>query len=357
MVSASLVTDLLVRLEEEKDKWINDAIVRFDGEKYAGKPEELKSPEEWLIEIKATEHFLYNQKNLNLKQMEQELKSLDAALLENNYSLKNLAEELDAFEKELAVYESGTNDLDEIQLEKFHFVLDDQFTFDKKDQVVFKERKTSKLLESFQLVESEMLDFYQRQLSNAWLLLTRSMQNITSSAKFDFETTPPLVDVSLKHGRGLDQYIKPGNFEEDFWIVLETLESNNSVVYDYYLNQIRQFQRNTLEEIKQLYDSKSEHKRAADEKMLDLQEKNLQMENRMAELKEQLSRVKPELEQARLRPKQLEDILKEEFVRTVSLWQERLFAEDASDEERWVYHQYCQIILKQAERIIGNEYF
>lgn len=52
----------------------------------------------------------------------------------------------------------------------------------------------------------------------------------------------------------------------------------------------------------------------------------------------------------------LEDMLKEEFVKLVSNWQEKLFAESASDEERWVYHQYCQIILKQAERIIGYEY-
>ncbi|MDF2792102.1 MAG: hypothetical protein K0S80_5204, partial [Neobacillus sp.] len=43
------------------------------------------------------------------------------------------------------------------------------------------------------------------------------------------------------------------------------------------------------------------------------------------------------------------------FVKTVSDWREKLFAENASDEERWAYYQYCQIILKQAGRVIENE--
>ncbi|MEH6991466.1 hypothetical protein V7075_02015 [Neobacillus drentensis] len=356
MVSASLVTDLLRKLEEEKDQWIYDAIERFDGEKYAV-DQELRSPEDQIIEIKVIEHSMCKQKGLNLKRMELELRTLEDTMIENRRSLENLEEELDVLQKELAIYEDGTKGLDGIQLEKFQCVLDDKFTFDKKDQVVFKERKISKLMESYHLVETEMLEFYQRQLSEVWLLLTRSMQNIASTAKFDFETDPPVVDVSLKHGRGLDQYLKPGNFEEDYWIALGTLEWNNKIVYEYYINQIHQFQRNAKEELMQLWDCKKEQKRLADEKVLELQEKNRQLEERMVELKGQLGRAKPEWEQGLQRPMLLDDILKEEFVRVVSGWQERLFAEDASDEERWAYHQYCQIILKQAERIIGNEYF
>lgn len=210
---------------------------------------------------------------------------------------------------------------------------------------------------SYQLVESDMLDFYQRQLAEAWLLLTRSMQNIPSAVKFDFVTNPPVEEVNLKHGRGLDQYLKPGNFDEDYWIALGTLEWNNSIVYEYYLNQINQFQRYAKEELMQLWDRMHEQKCLADEKVLELQVKNRQMKERMVELKDQVGRAKPEWEQDLLRPKLLEDILKEEFVRAVSGWQEKLLARDASDEERWAYHQYCQIILKQAERIIGNETF
>lgn len=356
MVSASLVTDLLTKLEEEKDQWIYDAIERFDGEKYADN-QELRTPEDQLIEIKIIEQSMCKQKALHLKRIELELKTLEETMVGNQKILEDLEPTIDVLQKELAIYESGAKCLEVIRLEKFKGILDDKFTFDKKDQVVFKERKISKLTESYHLTETEMLDFYQRQLSEVWLLLTRSMQDISSTAKFDFETNPPVVDVSLKHGRGLDLYLKPGNFEEDYWIALGTLEWNNSIVYDYYLNQINQFQRNAKKEIMQLWDRKYEQKRLADEKVLDLQEKNVQMEERMVELKDQLSKVKQELEQALPRPKLLDVILKEEFVRVVSGWQEKLLARDASDEERWAYHQYCQIILKQAERIIGNEYF
>jgi hypothetical protein len=356
MVSASLVTDLLTKLEEEKDQWIYDAIERFDGEKYA-EGQELRSPEDQIIEIKNIEHSMCEQRNLDFERMELELKTLEETMVENQRILEDLEPTVDVLQKELAIYESGAKGLDGIHLEKFRCGLDDKFTFDKKDQVVFKERKISKLMENYHLVETEMLEFYQRQLSNIWLLLTRSMEDISSTAKFDFETNPPVVDVSLMHGRGLDQYLNTGNFEEDYWIVLGTLEWNNSIVYDYYINQINQFQRNAKEEIMQLWDRKNEQKHLADEKVLELQEKNLQSEERMIELKGQLRRTKPELEQGLLRPKLLDEILKEEFVRVVSGWQERLLARDATDEERWAYHQYCQIILKQAERIIGNEYF
>ena len=351
MVNASLVADLLTKLEEEKDQWIYDAIERFDGEKYT-EGQELGTPEDRIIQIKNSEHRMYNQKKLDLERMEMELKTLEETMVEDQLILKNLESTLDELQKELVIYESGAMDLDGIPLEKFQCLWDDKFTFDKKDQVVFKERRISKLMENYHLVETEMLDFYQRKLSEVWLLLTRSMQNIASTAKFDFDTNPPVMEVSLKHGRGLDQYLKPGNFEEDYWIVLGTLEWNNKIVHEYYMNQINQFQRNAKEELMQLWESKNEQKRLADDKVLALKEKNVQMEERMIELKGQLGRAKPELEQGLLRPKLLEDILKEEFVRAVSGWQEKLFAEDASDEERWAYHQYCQIILKQAERII-----
>lgn len=356
MVNASLVADLLLKLEEEKDQWIYEAIKRYDGEKYS-EDEGLSTPEDRIIEIKNIEHSLCKQQKLDLERMEMELKTLEETIAENHQILEKLEPTLDVMQKELAIYESGSASLDGIQLEKYQCVLDDKFTFDNKGQVIFKERKISKLMENYHLAETEMLDFYQRQLSEVWLLLTRSMQNTSSAAKFDFEINPPIVDVSLKHGRGLDQYLKPGNFEEDYWLALGTLEWNNKIVYEYYMNQINQFQRNAKEELMQLWKSNNEQKRLADEKVLDLEGKNRQMEERISELKDQLDSAKQEWEQRLLRPNLLDDILKEEFVRAASGWQEKLLARDASDEERWAYHQYGQIILKQAERIIGYEYF
>ena len=107
----------------------------------------------------------------------------------------------------------------------------------------------------------------------------------------------------------------------------------------------------------QLSTVKNEHKDLADENLSRRTGKAKQKQARMIELQDKLERAKREWEQDLLRPKLLDDILKEEFVKAVSGWQEKLFADDASDVERWAYHQYCQIILKQAERIIGNDYF
>lgn len=355
-----MITDLLTRLEDEKDQWIYEAIEHFN-ERFPGfsgqRHDGAGTAENQVLEMKKILNSLSKQTTLDLERMETEIKSIEEGMEDEQHRLENLVSTVDVLQKELAVYEDTDKGLEPIQLEKFEFSLEDQFTFDKKDQVVFKERKVSKLLDGYEMVEADMLDFYQKQLSNCWLMFTKSMQNILPHAKFDVETNPPVVDVRLNHGRGLDQYLKSGNFEEDYWIVHDTLEMNNNSVYEYYDNQINQFKKNCREEILRLVDNKNEDKRLAEEQVQELQEHIRQKERRFVELQDQLVRVKQEWEQDLLRPHVLDEFLKEGFVRTVSDWQEKLFAKNASDEERWMYHQYCQIILKQAERIIGHEYF
>ncbi len=316
----------------------------------------VKTPENQIIQIKNIEHSMSKQKNLELDRMSKEINAIENSQDEDQRVYENLKSTVHYLQEELEFYEAERRGLDAIQLEKYRCQL--YRYFDKKDQVVvFKERKTSKLLESFQMAELEMLDFYQKRLADTWLLLTRSMQSISSTVRFDFKTDPPLVDLVLNHGRGLDQYLKLGNFEEDYQIVLDTLARNNDIIYDYYVSQINQFKTNGKKEIMQLSTLKDEHKKLADENLLAEQEKQKQKQARKIELQDKWERAKREWDEDLLRPKLLDDILKEEFVKAVSGWQEKLYAEDASDVERWAYHQYCQIILKQAERIIGNDYF
>ncbi|SDM85480.1 hypothetical protein [Bacillus sp. OK048] len=368
-----MIADLLTRLEEEKDQWIYEAIdhfneetVRDGGQKYEKgqvligvyRPTQVGiTPENQIMQIRNIEYSISKQKNLDLERMRNEIKMIEESKDEDQRVYVSLESTVHYLQEELEFYEAEGRVLDEIQLEKYRCLLGEHFEFDKKDQVVFKERKISKLLQSFQMVEMAMFDFYQKQLSHTWLLLTRSMQNISSTARFDFNTDPTLVGLSLKHGRGIDQYLKPGNFEEDYRIVLDTLERNNDITYDYYVSQINQFKSNGKKDIMQLLTLKNEHKRLADENLLEEREKQQQKEVRRIELQDKLERAKREWEQDLLRPKLLDDILKAEFVKALSSWQEKLFADDASDVERWAYHQYCQIILKQAERIIGNDYF
>jgi hypothetical protein len=353
-----MITDLLTRLEDEKDQWIYEAIARFT-EQFPGfgihRYDGAGTPEDHILEMKNILDSLRKQTTLNLESMETEIKTIESGLANEQRRLEELVSTVDHLQRELAIYDDADKGLEQVEFEKFQFLLEYQFTFDKKDQVVFKERKISKLLEIYEMVESDMLDFYHRQLSNCWLVFKNSTENILPDAKFDVETNPPLVDVRLKHSRGLNQYLKSGNFEEDYRIIHDTLEMNNQTVYEYYENQINQFKKNSRAEKMRLVDVMKEHRRLAEEQVQELQEHLQQKEKRLVELQDQLIRVKQEWEQDMLRPKVLETLLKEEFVKTVSDWREKLFSENASDEERWAYHQYCQIILKQAERIIGNE--
>jgi hypothetical protein len=353
-----MVTDLLTRLEDEKDQWIYEAIARFN-EQFPGfggqRNDGAGTLEDQVLEMRNILDSLRKQTTLNLERIETEIKTIEAGLVDEQRRLEVLVSTVDSLQRELVIYDNADKGLEQVQLEKFQFLLDYQFTFDKKNQVVFKERKVSKLLEGHEKVESDMLDFYHRQLSDCWLMFKNSTENILPDAKFDVETNPPVADVRLNHGRGLDQYLKARNFEEDYRVVHDTLEMNNQTVYEYYDHQINQFKKNSREEIMRLVDDKKEHKRLAEEQVQELQEHLQQKEKRLVELQNQLVRVKQEWEQDLLRPEVLDTMLKEEFVKTASGWREKLFSEHASDEERWAYHQYCQIILKQAERIIGNE--
>lgn len=356
-----MIADLLTKLEDEKEQWIYDAIDRFHGQfmDLNGRWYETGegTAENQIMNMKSSIHSLRKQRNLELETKQLELKTIEARLLEDERTYENLVTAIEFLNKELVLYTDQLQSLEKVQWEKYHVLLNDKFTFDKKNQVVFKERKISKLMESYQMAEMELDDFYQRQLSTIWVLLSRSMENINSAAKVDFKMDPPLVGLSLKYGRGLNQYIKPGNFEEDFRIVRETLEENNDLVYRYYESQVNQFKEKGIEDIKLLSTQKKEHKRLAEENLHELQEMRKRNEKRMLELQDELGSEEIERNQELLEPKLLDDLLKEEFVKTVSRWQDKVFAENVSDEERWLYHQYCQVILKQAERIIENEYF
>ena len=128
MVNASLVADLLGKLEEEKDQWIYNAIERFDGQKVV-KGQGLTEPENQIMLIKKIEHSIRRQKSLELEQLEIELKTLEEGMPDKQRTLENLESTVDFLQKEVALYEGELGRLDKIQLGKFQCLLDEKFEF------------------------------------------------------------------------------------------------------------------------------------------------------------------------------------------------------------------------------------
>ncbi|GHH99821.1 hypothetical protein [Neobacillus kokaensis] len=318
----------------------------------------VKTPENQIMRIKNMQHSIYRQKSVDLEQIDKDIDQIKESLEEAGQSYSNLTMASQYLLEELGHYEELITDLDKIQLEKFRCRLYTKFEFDpKKDQVVFKDRKTTRLIESFNEVEWEMEEFYKKQLGERARKLKQILREIISSAKFDFQTEPQVKALSLNHIGGLDQYLVFKHFEEDYKIVLDTLNENNTLVYEYYNNQLRHFKLFVKAELMRLCGVKEQHKRMTLEKIKEKQDQKIQQEMSLAKLEEKKTRAQWEWNHDLERPRMLDEILKEEFVKAVSVWQEKLFAKQTTDVERWVYHQYCQIISKQAERIIGNEYF
>jgi hypothetical protein len=317
----------------------------------------VKTPENQILQIKNIEYSIRKQKDTDLERMEKEIKLIRESIEEVQESSEHLASIGEYLQEELEFYVKDIKELEKIQLEKFNCLLYGKFSYDKKDQVVLKERKISKLNESFKQVELEMLDFYQKQITKSSLLLQQILRNVSPSERFDFKTNPPTVGLTLKHGKGLDQYLSLRNFEEDYGIVLEALRRNNDIVYDYYFNQINHFKRDGKKVLMRLWKERFQDLRRQDEQVKEKQELKRQREAWMEEIQEKLDRAKKEWEQDLERPDKLDEILKDEFLKAVSRWQDKLFSDQVTDVERWAYHHYSQIILNQAERILNNDYF
>ncbi|MCQ6279344.1 hypothetical protein [Bacillus sp. EB600] len=337
--------------QKSKD-WINQLFLELLDSATA-----VKTPENQIMQIKNIEHSICKQKKLNFERMEKEYRLIKERLQEDQQNYENLVSASHYLQEEIGFCETELKNIDRIRLEEFTCDLYEKFTFDdKKDQVVFKERKKSKLMESFQMVEKEMLEFYKDQTEKNCQSLKQIIQRITPSATLDFQTDPPIEGLPLKHGRVLNQYLKRGTFEEDYSIVLDTLEKNNTIVYNYYFSQLNHFIQHCKKELLQLWNTKKEHYRLADDQVKEKLEQKRQKEASLIEIQEKLVWAKRERNQDLVHKRLLDEILKEEFVKAVDGWKEKMFSDRATDAERWAYHLYCQVILKQAERIIGNDY-
>ncbi|GHI00969.1 hypothetical protein [Neobacillus kokaensis] len=339
--------DLLTKLEEEKDQWIYKAIIRFDKELLQN--EEITG-EHQIMQIKNMHDSRHRQKTRELEQTNKDIKLVKESHEEVEQSFHHLNRTAHSLQEEIAHYEGLITDLDTILLEKFNCDLDKKFEFDQiKGQVLFKDRKTTKLVKSFDEMNREMDEFYQMQLD-------KGTSRFGQFLPIALQTNPPVRCLSLKHGRGLDRYLVLKNFEDDYQIVQDTLNENNSAVYNYYVEQLNHFKQYGKKVLLQMCTLKKEHLQNVFQEIEEKEEQNRAKEMSISKLEEKLTKVHWEWNHDLDRLRKLDEILKEEFVNVVSEWQEKLFAKQTSDVDRWLYHQYCQIILKQSGRIFKNEY-
>ncbi|MCM3569326.1 hypothetical protein [Neobacillus mesonae] len=357
--------DLLTKLEEEKDQWIYKALARFDeeflrfnGQDWLNELSAGETPEHQIIQMKKMQYSIYRKKSLDLEQIDQEIKRMKKSLTEEENSYQELTLEAQTIQEEITHFQGLIKNLDKLQLEKFQCEIHTKFELDpKKEHVVFKDRKTSKLIECFNKAEWAMAEFYKEQLEESVGKLKQMMHDAAPPILHEIQTNPPAAALSLKHGRGFDQYIVLKNFEEDFKIVADTFNRNNTIAYNYYADQLNCLKELGKRELTQLCDRKKTFQSMAVKKAEKKQTLKRQKVKWIAKLEERRSKVEWAWNQDLEQLQKLDTILKEEFVQAVSEWQAKLLAKESTDLERWMYYQYCQIILKQAERIIENEYF
>jgi hypothetical protein len=339
-----MITVLLAELEEKKDKWISAAIRRL-GLVEEGMAEQ--DPENLILQIKDKQDQELKEMSLELEYMAKRLKELEHSILEKEQSLQALAVTLSSLQSELDSCKSELETIEDVLFEEYEPNIQNRFTWDdKKSQVAFKDRRVSRLRDSFKKEQEKMLQFYEQQIIKMWPVdQTGALKN------------PPVGRLSLKHGHGLDQYVNHLNFKEDYNNVLDTLKRNSQLSYEYYLSQLREANEKRTLEMQKLLDLNEGQLRELLEVQASLTDKKMVEESMKRELDDKLSMSWWEWNSLIGKQFERKEILKEEFVKTVSKLQEKLLAEETNAEERWAYHQYCQIMLKQGERIIGNDEF
>ncbi|MEH7440164.1 hypothetical protein V7182_22205 [Neobacillus drentensis] len=81
---------------------------------------------------------------------------------------------------------------------------------------------------------------------------------------------------------------------------------------------------------------------------------NCQLQARMDELNVQCDEANKEWQEDIERSRQLDLFLKESFIEQSAIYKERLFDQTRTKSERWVIHQYWNLLKMQAERIIDD---
>jgi hypothetical protein len=220
--------------------------------------------------------------------------------------------------------------------------------------MIFKERKTSKLKEIFKLEQTKMQESYELQMSKYLGKIQQIFQTLELVDSLEVHTNPPFVRLSLKHGHGLDQYVNLANFKEDYFVLFEVLGKNNQIASHYYLRQLNEFKKKGRKELLKLVSEKGKQIRLQEDKINQIMKQQLEKESRRKVLEKQVTSAWWEWNHLMEQLLMIKDILKEEFVKALSRWQDKMFSEEESPEERWIYHQYGQRMMKQAERIIGK---
>ncbi|MFS0634300.1 hypothetical protein AB1K84_00230 [Mesobacillus foraminis] len=309
-----------------------------------------KSPETRMLEVKSRMRGFFRAKDLQLETLEKKLQDLQENLIACEQSCRQSEDDAAQLFGQVELCEAELTSLKEIEIEKFEASSNEAIGL-----APFKERKISKLKESFKQQETSMLDFYEEQAARVSILLKEILQDGFSLRAFD--TNPPIGRLALKHGKGLDQYLNLGNFEEDASIVRETLERNNETIFGYYTRQLNDYKEKGQKRLQEQLKVKEEKYEEAAKRGRETQEQQEQYKHKILEAEEQLTEARSVYHHCLESIHNLDDLLKEEFAKAAASLQEKMLAENASDIERWACHNYSQRMLKQAERMMKNDYF
>lgn len=352
--------ELLSKLESDKDKWIYRAIDVFD-EGFLQRLELLedldvaKTAENQILHIKDILHTIRRQRNQELEGIKEMIQQLSETIEKDEKSCDNYEKALDNLRADLTSFTDSLNRLDKLRMEEFEYQVEVHFRFEK-GKVIFKDRKTDKLIDTYHSLELAVLQHYEKQMRQLVKKIENAMLNVDRNPSLDFETTPSISGLALNHGGLSNQYLLYKNFEEDLSIVEETLEDNHKTIHQYYQQQIHHMVKQCKQSLQDLLESKQNQYRAAEEEVEEKKQIIHMNRKQLKDVKEKLDHAIREWNQDLERPLQLDAILKEEFVKAVSELQTKIVSPEVSDSEKWAYHQYSQIMLKQAERIIGNDY-
>jgi GTPase SAR1 family protein len=307
---------------------------------------QIDSPEQEIRKIKSMERYIVKKQEKEVAALQVKIERTILELEEKEYIAGGLANKLKNENKKLERLEKAISAVDVfggIKMPPLFIPVWSTLTYAEKKASYLRQQFDAEL-ENLQVLAEESVDKL-----NAYIRqLNRHEQLSLSLMLFPHD----LFDTSLYIDYVVDRYFKESTYSTDVYVAKNKLETIFNEFFKQYKEAIRVVKLALHKKIALQDMICADYK----EQYIQQLKNNCQLQARIDELTGQFDEANKEWQEDIERSRQLDLFLKESFIEQSAIYKERLFDQTRTKSERWVIHQYWNLLKMQAERIIDDGY-
>lgn len=301
----------------------------------------INSPEQEIKKIKSLECFIKNQHLQEIKQLTDKQTHKKKQLEELKISIKFGEKNLKLAEDE---YKALSMQLDNLKKRDKHNIYLPTWS-----GLSYANKKVSYLRSQFY---GELRDI--KENATSFLEeLNKKIRNLKRNFNLQLKTLSfpdDLFDKTFYMDYVLDRYFKDSTYNIDRKIALDKLANVNDEIYNYFVISIKELKKQIQKKLHSKLDTINDMERMVEQKY----EEKDRIENKIAKLEIQVDKANQDWQDDIERSRQLDLFLKESFVEQSDAYKKQILNPNLTIEEKWLIHQYWNVLRLQAERMIGS---